>query len=307
MMACLNAAPFLREAVESALGQSYPDKEVVVVDDGSTDGSREVLNSYGGAIRVLAQEHGGAYRARNLGLRTASGEFVAFLDADDYWHPEFLARLHAAIVAANADLAYCGWQNVGPHAPGREPHVPPDYLSGDAVAAFLKTCPWTIHAALVRRAALDAVGGFAVTLITAQDYDLWLRLLAHGARMVGVPEVLAYYRWHGSSQLSALRWRQVLDARRVKRNFVASHSALVRHLDRRRLLELIEGPVRTAAYEAYWRRDLEGARRLFRAALGAGALRPRDVPYAIASHLPARALGAATRFAERLRASARRT
>jgi glycosyltransferase involved in cell wall biosynthesis len=304
-MPCYNAEAFVREAVDSVLAQRHPDTELVVVDDGSSDGSRALLSAYGPAIRLIEQDHGGAYRARNAGLAAATGEFVAFLDADDYWHPDCLAKLHGALVAAGADLAYCGWQNVGSGARGREPYVPPDYSAGDAVAAFLASCPWPIHAALIRRAAVQGVGGFAERLVTAEDYDLWLRLLAHGARIVRVAEVLAFYRWHGTGQLSAVRWRQVRDARRVKRSFVAAHPALVRHLGRRRLRELIDGPVREAAYDAYWRRDLASARKLFRELLWAGGVRPRDLKYLLASQVPRPLLQPLLRLADRLRAGAR--
>jgi hypothetical protein len=189
VMPCFNARAFVEQAVRSALGQDYADVELIVVDDGSTDGSREVLarlaGEYAGRMTVLQQNNQGPYPARNAGLRHAQGSLVAFLDADDYWAPNCLDTLWRALRAAQADLAYCGWQNVGEGGPGKEPYVPPHYEAGDTVALFLKGCPWPIHAALMRRSVLEQVGGFSTRMFSSMDYDLWLRILAVGEMAPG--------------------------------------------------------------------------------------------------------------------------
>lgn len=290
VMPCFNARPYLAEAVGCALGQSAGHPELIVVDDGSTDGCVELLaelqRTHGERLVVLHQAHGGPYPARNRGLAVARGEFVAFLDADDTWRPDFLQRMLAALEASGADLAYCGWQNFGDGAPGTEPYVPPAYEAEDPVAHFLRACPWPIHAALVRRSVLTAVDGFSVRRFSSMDYDLWLRILGHTRRMVRVPEVMAFYRWHGKGQVSAVKWRQVLDAEEAQRGFVARHPALVRHLDRRRLHELIEGRVLQQAYRAVWARDLDSAQRLFRHATLGGGIGLRDLRHVVAAWLP---------------------
>lgn len=291
VMPCYNAAPFVREAVECVMGQTHRELELIVVDDGSNDGSRDILQALAQAhaprIRLLHQDRKGPYPARNLGLRHATGQLVAFLDADDYTTPDCLEKLAAALESTDADVAYCGWQNVGEGAPGTAPYVPPDYAALDTAAEFLRACPWPIHAALVRRTAIDAVGGFSERCFSAMDYDLWLRLYAHTQKIVRVPEVMAFYRWHGGGQISKTRWKQVLDALRVRRDFIAAHPERVAHLPADRLAELTDGYLLREAYRAYWRRDLDDAQALFRAALRKGAWQLRDLRYILPAALPA--------------------
>jgi len=290
VMPCFNAAPFVEEAVRSALDQTFQDSELIVIDDGSTDGSGDVLarlqHVYGERLVLLHTARGGPYPARNLGLARARGQWVAFLDADDWWEPDFLASMLAAATQGGADLAYCGWKNVGGDRGRTLPYVPPNFAEADAVDAFLSDCPWPIHAALVRRKVLQRLGGFSVRMFSAMDYDLWIRVLGVTQSMVRVPRVLAYYRWHGNGQISAVKWRQVLHAWRVRKDFVAAHADLVAHLPRARLKELVDGVLLRAAYEAFWRRDLDSAQPLFRQALRTGVWQTKDLKYLAASLLP---------------------
>jgi len=287
VMPCYNSAPFLREAVDSVLGQTCPEGELVVVDDGSTDDSRDILRGYGDRIRVIEQANRGPYPARNAGLKIARGEFVAFLDADDWWSPDFLEKLHGALVGhPEAALAYCGWQNVGATERSTEPFVPPDYQAGDKLEAFLRAAsPWPIHAALVRRAALEAVGGFDTSLHSCMDYDLWLRLAATRP-IVRVPEVLAFYRFHGGGQITSKEWVQARNVWLVKRKFVAQNPQAVAALPKRRLRELIDGGLAHRAYRAYWRRDLVSARHIFRMLLRTGFWGVKDLKYLLPALLP---------------------
>jgi glycosyltransferase involved in cell wall biosynthesis len=262
----------------------------VVVDDGSSDGSRKLLANlaarHAGRMIVLHQEQQGPYPARNLGLAHASGTHIAFLDADDYWHARSLEKLICALQDANADVAYCGWQNVGDGAPGTEPYVPPAYEAADTAALFLHACPWPIHAALVRRELLDRINGFSVRMFSSMDYDLWLRMLAVTFRLVRVPEVLAFYRWHGQGQISAVKWRQALDAWQVRQDFVRDNPEKIAHLPMRSVRDLIDGALLKAAYTAYWKRDLVSAQHLFRKAVERGYWRIRDARYVLPSLLP---------------------
>ena len=290
IMPCYNAAPFVEQAVRSALDQDYANVELIAVDDGSTDQTCEILDNlareYAGRMTVLMSPNLGPYPARNLALRKAGGKFVALLDADDYWADDCLSALHAGLVEKKVDVAYCGWQNVGAGAPGTEPHIPPQYEAGDMVRAFLRACPWPIHAALIRREVIDAVQGFSERCFSAMDYDLWLRLLAVTNKLALVPRVLAFYRWHDKGQISAVKWRQVLDAWRVRRDFVRNHPAFVAHLDAAALRELVDGCLLKAGYQAYWKRDLVSAQRLFRQAVLTRSWRMRDLKYLLPSMLP---------------------
>jgi GT2 family glycosyltransferase len=290
IMPCYNAASFVAEAVSCVLGQSYGNVELIVVDDGSTDGSREILEGLVQTnkprMQIYSQDRQGPFPARNLGLKHAKGELVAFLDADDYWTPDCLEKLHAALTGQKADLAYCGWQNVGQGGPGGEPFIPPEYEKADAARAFLQSCPWPIHAALTRRSVIDAVGGFSLRRFSAMDYDLWLRILGHTRALVRVPEVLAFYRWHGQGQISSRKWQQVMDAMEARRNFIRQHADLVAHLSPPELKDLTKGQLRKEGYRAYWRRDLHNAQKLFRATLMSGVWKPEDLRYLIPAMLP---------------------
>jgi len=290
VMPCYNAARYLAQAVESALGQTYGRVEIVLVDDGSNDGSAEVAArmavKYPGRITRLHAGRIGPYPARNLALRHIQGELVAFLDADDWWDPEALEKLHGAMTAAEADIAYCGWQNVGEGIQSA-PYVPPAYETDDPVAHFIRTCPWPIHAALVRRSIVERLGGFSERRFASMDYDFWLRALALTRRMVRVPEVLAFYRWHGAGQVSAVKWRQVLDALDAQRAFISAHSELVAHLPKERVLDLTEGQVLRQAYRAVWKRDLASAQHLFRHVARVRSFSWRDVPHVACACLPA--------------------
>lgn len=291
IMPCFNGRTFVEQAARSALDQDYGNVELIVVDDGSTDGSQDIIAGlaleYDSRITVMHQDNQGPFPARNAGLRHARGTLVTFLDADDYWAQDCLTKLHQALRDAQADLAYCGWQNVGEGGPGTQPHVPPQYEAADTVALFLKGCPWPIHAALMRRDVLQKVTGFSTRMFSSMDYDFWLRVLAATHNIVRVPEVLAFYRWHDQGQISSVKWRQVLDAWQVRQDFVRDHPSLVAHLAPSELRDLLDGSLLQAAYSAYWKRDLVSAQRLFRAAARQGYWRVRDVKYMLPSLLPA--------------------
>ncbi|MEW6118580.1 MAG: glycosyltransferase [Pseudomonadota bacterium] len=307
VMPCRNAAAFIDEAIASVLAQTYPEVELIVVDDGSTDDSVSIIQersaAHPGRITLLLQSSGGPYVARNHGLAHATGNFIAFLDADDYWHPDALAHMHAAMLDTQADVAYCGWQNVGAAARDTQPHVPPNYASADAAALFLKSCPWPINGVLIRRQLLDSLHGFSERLPTAMDYDLWLRLLAAQPTVVRVPEVLAYYRHYPRGAARIPRWRQVLDAVSVREDFVRHQPGLVAHIPAGSLQTLIYGSLLDEAYRCHWRRDIDSSRRLFRRAARKGRWRAKDAKYLLASFLPARLFDGLIRFVDARRAA----
>jgi len=299
IMPCYNAASTIEESMRCVLGQTYTNTELIVVDDGSTDDSLSIVERLRAAhpdrVRLLLQDHKGPYPARNLALAEARGDCIAFLDADDTWTQDCLARLADALCAADADIAYCGWQNTGPAAASTQPFVPPAYEAGDLFAECLRSCPWPIHAALVRRAAIAAVGGFSERMFTSMDFDLWLRLLAHTQRIVRVPAVMAFYYWHGQ-QISTDKSRQVIDAVQVRKDFIAHHPLRVAHLDAARLLGLTDGVLLQMAYRALWRREVVTAHRLFRVARQGRAWGLRDLPYLWLARLPLNWFGTLLRW-----------
>lgn len=175
-----NSGPLVVEAVESALAQTAPPHEVIVVDDGSTDDTADRLTRFGDRIRYVRQTNARVAAARNNGVRTATGDAVAFLDADDVWHPEKLARQVAAL-DADPDLGLVG-TDVFPW-PGGLPDPPvASAVTRYTTDAMLPNNPITTSSVLVRRAVLDRAGEFDRQLFGPEDYDLWLRC----SRVAGV-------------------------------------------------------------------------------------------------------------------------
>ena len=194
-------AAFLREAIDSALGQSYRPLEVVVVDDGSTDDMEWVPEAYGGRLTYLRKSNGGPASARNAGIRRAAGDYLAFLDADDCWEPEKVALqmplferapdvglVYARIAKVNEQGASLPSSPTGPLYAGRIFHQL--FMNN-----FIPACT-----VMVRRRCMDDVGLFDETpaLISVEDYDLWLRLAErYDAAYVDRP--LARYRVRSGS------------------------------------------------------------------------------------------------------------
>ena len=291
VMPCYNAAPYVGEAIDSVLGQSYPYVELIVVDDGSTDGSAEILQhlaiEHPERITLLYQNRGGPFVSRNQALAHANGNFIAFLDADDTWHPDALRLMHDALEAEQADVAYCGWQTIGVAAADPSPKIPPVLDAGEAVGHFLENGPWPINSVLIRRHLIDELRGFSERAPTAMDYDLWLRMLARQPGLVRIPEVLAFYRRYPRGNAHIPHWRQVFDAVTVRHDFARSHPELIAPITPARLNELIYDPLLREAYRCHWRNDTESARRLFRRALRKADWKAGDLKHLVASLLPA--------------------
>jgi glycosyltransferase involved in cell wall biosynthesis len=291
VMPCYNAAPYVEEAIASVLGQTYPQVELIVVDDGSTDGSTEILQRLATEnperITLAYQNRGGPFVARNQALVHANGNYIAFLDADDSWHPDALQLMHDALEITPADVAWCGWQAIGPAAADTQPKLPPDLDAADAVGHFMEHGTWPLNGVLIRRHLIDELRGFSERTPTAMDYDLWLRLLARRLRLARVPEVLAFYRRYPRGESHIPHWRQVFDAVAVRRDFARHHPECIAHLPPMRRNELIYGSLLQEAYRSHWRNDTESARRLFRSAFRRADWKAGDLKHLLASLLPA--------------------
>ncbi|MHB0983599.1 MAG: glycosyltransferase family 2 protein [Thiobacillus sp.] len=291
VMPCHNAAPYVGEAIASVLGQSYPQVELIVVDDGSTDGSTEILQGLAAEnperITLAYQDRSGPFAARNAALARANGNYIAFLDADDAWHPDTLRLMHDALETVPADVAYCGWQEIGVAAIDPNPQIPPILDAREAARYFLEHEPWPINSMLIRRPLIDELRGFSERAPTAMDHDLWLRVLARQPRLVRVPDVLALHRCHPHSHSRIPRWRKVFDAVAVRRDFARSHPELIAPITPARLNELLYDPLLREAYRCHWRNDTESARRLFRRAFRRADWKAGDLKHLIASLLPA--------------------
>lgn len=286
-MPCYNAAAHLPRSIAAVLAQTHPDWELIAVDDGSRDGTLEWLYRCDDPrLRVTSQPNRGVSAARNAGLGLARGRLVAFLDADDTWAPSFLARMLAALDAQpQAVLGYCGWQNVGLPGPRGEPFLPPDYETPAKRELLFAGCRWPIHAAVARRDAVLAAGAFDPALKNAEDYALWLEL-AGTAPIVRVPEVLAFYHFHGGAQASANRGRAALQLLRAQQAYLRRHRDFADGLGRARRRELLYGNLLRAGFDSYWKRDLPAARAIFRRAMRAGYGSARTWIYLLPALLP---------------------
>lgn len=178
-----NAAWCVGRAIDSVLAQDFADREIVVVNDGSTDDTAGVLAGYGDVIRVVTQANGGMSSARNAGIRAARGRYLAFLDADDRWLPGKLGR-QMALMAQRPELAFCAAT-----ARFEDPEGKPAGMwacSGKADAgvadifAHHATVAGGASSVLARRELVQQLGGFDETLFGAEDTDLWVRLAALG-------------------------------------------------------------------------------------------------------------------------------
>lgn len=284
IMPCYNGEEFLAEAIGSVLGQTFQDFELIVVDDGSTDGSAGILAGYGDRVRVIRQANGGVSAARNVGIEAAHGEFIAFLDSDDYWEPEFLDEMVKGMADARTAIAYCGWQNVG--VGEGKPFVPPNYEEPDKMDHLLRFASlWPIHAILIRRSLMPEGAPFNPEYPACEDYDLWLRI-ASFHRIHLVPKVLAFYRKHGPANATSDQARVARFNLLVKQRFLRDFPSLLREIPRSRLREYLRGGLVDRGYRSLWSGDLKGAHGIFRHAFAKGLIGLKDLKYAIPSLLP---------------------
>jgi GT2 family glycosyltransferase len=187
---CYNLGPYLAEAVDSVLAQSFTDFEILIVDDGSTDrATTAILDSFERPkTRVLRIENRGLPGAKNVGIRETSGELLCMLDADDLLEPHMLARSVAAL-DADPSIAFAShWLRTFGEEEGEWTPTSCDFPA-------LLDMNTVNGSALVRRSVLDAVGGFDETFLDGcEDWDLWIAVVARGFQGVIIPEFLFRYR-----------------------------------------------------------------------------------------------------------------
>jgi glycosyltransferase involved in cell wall biosynthesis len=190
-----NGERYLRQALDSIFAQTYRPLEVVVVDDGSTDATAVVVASFGDRLRYLRQDNQGPPVARNLGIRAAKGEYVAFLDADDLWHPEKLQR-QIKRFEARPELGYCVTYCQNFWIPDLQAEA--EKYREHRVAQPL---PGYVTQTLFARAAVfDSVGLFNVALAHGDSTEWFLRAAQKGTVMELLPDVLSYRRLHSENR-----------------------------------------------------------------------------------------------------------
>ena len=191
-----NAERYLKDTIISVLGQTFRNFELVVIDDGSVDGSADVLAVItDGRMRILRHEKNlGLSAARNAGIQEAKGKYIAWLDADDISHPRRLEK-QVRLLDSRPEIGICGtWVRTIGDAPGDEWHYPTD--SNFLRCRMIFDDPLATSSVMLRKEVLSAGAmRFALNYPPAEDYELWERL-SHNWDITNVPEVLTYYRVH---------------------------------------------------------------------------------------------------------------
>lgn len=227
-----NKAPYIRKALESVFAQTYTDYELIIVDDGSTDGSFTIAKQFiderlkikgtedevkgkenSGAetngyklspinYKLIRQANSGVSVARNTGVAASTGDYVAFLDADDWWEPAYLERMAQLIEDyPDAGLYACNYVYYKPGKTHVALNIPTGYINYPKVYYESSVMPVWTGTAMVPRKVLNEVGGFREHLWMAEDFDLWIRI-ALKYKVVFLNEPLAYY-----NQVVQLKWR----------------------------------------------------------------------------------------------------
>ncbi len=296
-----NGRAYIEEAITSVLSQSFQDFEIVVINDGSTDGDYDSLTLTDTRIRVLCLAGCGVSTARNQGMRMARGELIAFLDADDVWFPGKLqAQVNYMHAHAEVGVVFGGFLKWEAGTGGDFPSAsdlmsdcsaltrPEVARSGWLYSKLLMGLLVGMNTAMVRRSVVNAIGGFNTSLRQAEDYDFWLKA-SRVAEMHALDGRVALYRIHPASAMHRL----------------APDNALINVLRSARLRWGLEGPGSDSldaqafqqriaqiefdhGYAHFWEGNRAVARRAFRSALRAGFRSRRSAVYLALSCLPFR-------------------
>jgi glycosyltransferase involved in cell wall biosynthesis len=189
-----NAADVVAETIQSALAQTWTDREILVIDDGSTDDSAEVVQSFGDKVKYYVFENGGVAAARNRGIALSKGRYIALLDHDDLWSPDKLSRqVEVLEKRPEVGLVITGVGHLERDGQPRRKFAkgPPSHF----FQLFVKGFGPTPSSAMIRRSAIELAGGFDERFSSAglDDYEFWPRLARH-CEIVMIDDVLTYHR-----------------------------------------------------------------------------------------------------------------
>jgi glycosyltransferase involved in cell wall biosynthesis len=202
-----NCETYIAETLDSVVGQTFKDLEIIVIDDGSTDRTREIASSYGAAVRLVTQANSGVCKARNRGIREAAGRYLCLMDHDDYWFPDKLAlQLEAMDRHPETGLVYSTFSWWFADANGmfpspesytteRSPEGIDEEFSGWIYHLLLLDCWVLTSAALIRAEVFEKCGLFDESLPYSEDWDLWLRI-SREYPFVKLKKSLTLYRQH---------------------------------------------------------------------------------------------------------------
>lgn len=283
---CYNGEAFLRESIESVLNQSCDNVQLILVNDGSTDNSYNIMAEYAGCADIVNQENAGVCSARNAGLKRAKGETIAFLDADDYWHKDFLSLMIEALEKNKADIVYCGWQNIGLPGKSGEPYVPLDYGTGKNRLMYLLRDPgWPVHAVVLKSDKILNKQFFNLKWNSGEDFAFWLELV-FSLKLTRVARVLAFYRHHEMGQATKRRDENAIMHWQVQKEFIKTYPEIVNKLSKNELKKITHGRLMKKGFICYWDGDIKCAKNIFLNVLKTGYGSFNDWKYMLPAVLP---------------------
>lgn len=225
IMPVYNGERFLREAIDSILNQSMTDFEFLIINDGSTDGSEEIIKSYRDTrIRCINNSHNlGLVDSLNKGIDLAEGVYIARMDADDVSLPLRLEMQLSLIESENADICGCHWLVMSDSGKYIDAKLMP--LNDDSFVLYLMYCvPFAHGSVFMRKNFIHTHNLKYEKGLRAEDYDLWTRLYEHGARFVTVNEFLFHYRDHGSGISKRLAKSNAEETKKIRRSFIRNNA-----------------------------------------------------------------------------------
>lgn len=204
-----NQSRFIAKTIQSVFEQTYPNYELIIVNDGSTDDTDAILSRFGSDLQIIKQQNQGLASARNTGLQRSSGEYILFLDSDDILLPRALEQwLSFLINKPEYGAVYSAWQQIDPHGSiVGEVHPQRDGLLLNAI--LRREIFFFSSMTLIRRSSLEQVGPYNPQLRWSEDSDMWLRLSLAGCRFGYIDQPLTQYRVHTSSMTAGVNAAQI--------------------------------------------------------------------------------------------------
>jgi glycosyltransferase involved in cell wall biosynthesis len=290
LMPCYNNGDYVADAIESVLAQTQPADEIVIVDDGSTDHSKDVIAGFGDSVRCIRQPNSGRAAAMNRALAATQCDLVAIIDADDLWWPKLLEKNVAALIDNEAVMAYCLGTLCDQHGNilGRQYGMP---MQDDVMRCMLTDNHVFGGGPVLRRQTVIEAGGYDATFWPCDDYHLWLRMSARG-KIEFQTEPLAVYRMH-TGQVSNQVARMARQKLAAKLDFLANHPHVEEEVGRSFVRQVTEDEFYKTCNAQFEHGNIQVAQEMIQDYLRRYPIRPRgwwqftktQLPWRINKHL----------------------